>query len=298
MEKIILRDYHEVIFERSLDGVLQAKPDGKIFKVNPAMCEMLQRTEEEICQIGRAGILDVNDTRLQPALEERGRKGRVRVELNFIRKDGSKVPVDLTSVLVQDQEGELWTTTTIRDMTVSKQAEEKLTQAKEEAIYLATYDCLTGVLNRRGFVDRLEQEISRAKRDKNPLSLIMIDLDYFKLINDMHGHTVGDVALQKFVLELSTCIRQYDVLGRFGGDEFIVCLPNTMLQAAIIITERMRECIENMEIFHEIKIIKLTACFGVVQYDCSSEECIDAFVTRADNNMYVAKNKGNSIHYA
>jgi len=298
LEKIVLEDYYKVIFERSLDGILLTKPGGGIFRANPAICEMLQRTEEEICQIGRSGILDVNDPRLQPALEERARTGSTRVELNFLRKDGSKVPVDLTSVIVKDKEGQLWTTIIIRDMTAFKQAEERLIQAKKEAIYLSINDYLTGVLNRRGFIDRLEQEISRAKRDKSPLSLIMIDLDFFKKINDMYGHSVGDATLQKFVAELSTCIRQYDIPGRFGGDEFIVCLPDTEMQEAVAITERMRKRIEDMEIFHKTRNIKLTACFGIVEYDCSSEEPIDAFVTRADDNMYVAKNEGNSIYYS
>jgi diguanylate cyclase (GGDEF)-like protein len=99
-------------------------------------------------------------------------------------------------------------------------------------------------------------------------------------------------------VELSECIRQHDVLGRFGGDEFIVCLPNTDIQVATIISERMRQCIEDMEIFHDTKIVKMTACFGVAEYDCSSEECMDAFVKRADNNLYVAKNNGNSVHYS
>ncbi len=298
MEKITLEDYYKVIFERSLDGIMLTKPGGEVVRANPAMCEMLQRTEEEICQIGRSGILDVNDPRLKTALEERNRNGIIRAELNFLRRDGSKFPVYLTSAIIKDKDGQLWTTIMIRDMTTFKLAEEKLRKAKEEAIYLSINDSLTGVLNRRGVVERLEQEISRAKRDKSPLSLVMIDLDCFKLVNDEHGHITGDAALQKFVLELSTCIRQYDVLGRFGGDEFIVCMPKTDLKSAVIITERMRKCIENMEIFHETEIIKLTACFGVVEYDCSSEECIDAFITRADNNMYVAKDKGNSFHYS
>lgn len=119
MEKV-LKDYYKVVFETSADGILQTNPDGKILRANPALCEMLQRTEEEICQIGITGILDVNDAKFQAALEERARKGNVRVELNFLRKDGSKFLADLTSVLTQDKKGKFWATTSIKDMTVLK----------------------------------------------------------------------------------------------------------------------------------------------------------------------------------
>jgi len=116
----VLKDYYKVIFETSADGILQTSPDGKILRANPAICKMLQRTEEEICQIGIIGILDVNDLRFQAALEERGRNGKVRVELDFLRKDGSSFPVDFTSVLTQNKEGKFWATTSIKDMTVLK----------------------------------------------------------------------------------------------------------------------------------------------------------------------------------
>ena len=119
MEKI-LKDYYKVIFETSADGILQTNPDGKILKVNPALCKMLQRTEEEICEIGITGILDANGPRFQAALEERGKNGKVQIELDFLRKDGSKFLADFTSVLTQDKEGKFWATTSIKDMTVSK----------------------------------------------------------------------------------------------------------------------------------------------------------------------------------
>lgn len=119
MEKV-LKDYYKVVFDTSADGILQTNPDGKILKANPALCKMLQRTEEEICQIGLTGIVDVNDPKYKVALAERARKGNVRVELDFIRKDGSRFPVDFTSVLTQDKQGKFWATTSIKDRTVLK----------------------------------------------------------------------------------------------------------------------------------------------------------------------------------
>lgn len=119
MEKV-LKDYYKVVFDTSGDGILQTNPDGKILKANPALCKMLQRTEEEICQIGITGIVNVNDPKFQVAMEERSENGNVRVELDFLRKDGSRLSVDLTSVLTKDKQGKFWATTSIKELSVLK----------------------------------------------------------------------------------------------------------------------------------------------------------------------------------
>lgn len=283
-------DYYKVIFDNSLDGIMLTKPQGGIYRANRAVCEMLQMTEEEICTRGRFGILDTEDPQLKVALREREATGKSRTELTFIKKDGTRFPVDLTSVLVEDPQGVMWSVIIVRDISQLKQVEEQLLQAKEAAICLSCYDYLTGILNRRGFINRLEEEISRGAREDRPVSLILMDLDFFKNINDTHGHLYGDVALKKIAEAMGKSLRTYDILGRYGGDEFIICLPDTERSLAEKIAERLQREIKGMEIDHKGVVMKLTMSVGVAQYDWESKEDINAFITRADDDMYLTKN--------
>lgn len=296
MGEFLLEDYYRIIFENSMDAIMLTSPDGSVFRANPAACQMLQRTEDEICQIGRSGIADMEDPRLEEALKERSKNGKIRTELTFIRKDGSKFPVDLTSSIIIDTQGLMWTAMIVRDISKIKQIEVELRRAQEETDYLSTYDYLTSVLNRRGFINKLNHEINLAKLGKKPLCLVLIDLDSFKKINDSHGHTIGDLALKNLTKQLVAHLRSYDILGRYGGDEFIVCLPNTQINEAIDISERLRSQIEQMEIEHASISIKMTASIGVAFYDYTSNEDIDSLITRADNNMYRAKINNNCVY--
>ena len=171
---------YRTLFENSMDAILLTGPGGQIFHVNPATCEMFQWTEEELCAMGRKGIMDLSDTRLTMLLNERGIKGKSRKELTHVRKDGSKFPTVVSSAVFIDKDGKERATTIIHDVTQLKQGEESLRRAKEEAERLSTFDDLTGVLNRRSFMKRLEEEINRAKRQKTLTGLILMDIDLFK----------------------------------------------------------------------------------------------------------------------
>jgi len=282
------------IFEHSMDAILLASPDGQIYHVNPATCTMFQWTEEELCKIGREGILSWDNPNLENLLKEREQTGKVRGDLNFIRHDGSIFPGEFTSVIFIDDNKFRWSCTIIRDTSILKQAEETLRITHEETIRLANVDYLTGLLNRRAFMERLKQESERARREESLMGLLIIDIDFFKEINDTYGHLTGDLVLQKFGSALVLNSRSYDVIGRYGGDEFIVCLPNTSLDESVRIAERMRSYIEEMEIIYDCsQLIKLTASFGVANY--SFEEDVDSLIFRADCAMYKAKCLRNSV---
>jgi len=282
------------IFEHSLDAILLASPDGQIHDVNPATCSMFQWSEEELCRIGRAGILDPHNPMLEELMKEREKTGKVRGELTFIRRDGSKFPGEFTSVIFQDEHDFIWTSTIIRDRSIFKEAEECLRRTNEEAIRLANVDYLTGLLNRRAFMERLMQETERAKRENSPMGLLVIDIDFFKEINDTYGHLTGDYVLQKFSASLILNSRPYDVIGRFGGDEFIICLPNASLKESVVVAERIRTYVENLDIIDDnSQLIKLTASFGVADY--THTEDADSLIFRADCAMYQAKCRRNSV---
>lgn len=159
---------------------------------------------------------------------------------------------------------------------------------------LACTDTLTGLLNRRVFMERIEQEMSRAQRDKAPLSLILADIDHFKRVNDIYGHQAGDIVLQKFADQLGDSARSYDFLGRYGGEEFIICLPRTDGSQAVSVAERMRCQIEGMETLlpDGSRSIRITASFGTASFSIDSEKNVEALIKAADNALYSAKNKG------
>jgi len=153
---------------------------------------------------------------------------------------------------------------------------------------------LTGLLNRRAFMERMEQEMSRAQREKEPLSLILADIDHFKSVNDTYGHQIGDLVLQRFADQLKVSARPYDFLGRYGGEEFVVSLPGTDGLQAGSVAERMRRQIEDMEIIlpDGSRSIRITASFGTASHSVESGRNVDLLIKRADDALYLAKDKG------
>jgi len=171
---------------------------------------------------------------------------------------------------------------------------ERIINLERRILELANTDPLTGLLNRRAFMERMEQEMSRAQREKNPLSLILADIDHFKGVNDTYGHQIGDLVLQRFAGQLTTSARPYDFPGRYGGEEFVVCLPGADGLQAGSVAERMRRQIEDMEIIlpDDSRSIRITASFGTASHAIESGKNVDSLIKRADDALYLAKNKG------
>jgi two-component system, cell cycle response regulator len=171
---------------------------------------------------------------------------------------------------------------------------ERIINLERRIMELANTDPLTGLLNRRAFMERVEQEMSRAQREKQPFSLVMADIDHFKSVNDTHGHQIGDLVLQRFADQLTASTRPYDLLGRYGGEEFVVCLAGVDGLQAASIAERMCRQVEAMEIMlpDDSRSIRITASFGTASYSIESESNIDLLIKRADDALYLAKNKG------
>lgn len=286
---------YRLIFENSMDAIILTTPDGQFHHANPAACELFQRTEEEICAIGRQAILDTSDPMFNILLKEREIHGKSRHELTMVRKDGTKFPAVVSSSVFEDRLGHKKAINIVHDITRLKQVEISLREAKEEAERLATFDDLTGALNRRAFMKRLEEEINRTKRQKTSTGLILMDIDLFKVVNDTYGHQVGDFVLQKFCICITQSLRSYDFFGRYGGEEFIVCLPNANLNETAIVAERMRREVEQSDIVNNSLHISVTASFGVAHLNYSSQENMDSFISRADNAMYNAKSKRNIV---
>lgn len=168
----------------------------------------------------------------------------------------------------------------IEDITERKQLENKLER-------LATIDGLTQAFNRTKFQEVIKIELERAKRYKHPLSMLMFDIDHFKAINDTYGHSVGDYVLQTLSKIAKDNLRDTDYLVRWGGEEFIIITPETELERAKALAERIRTAIEN---YRFDRAGRITISFGVTEFKESDTE--DTFIRRADDAMYKAKEKG------
>lgn len=167
----------------------------------------------------------------------------------------------------------------------------KLIQVQEKLLALATTDPLTGLLNRRAFAHRYDREEARYRRTNRPLSLLLIDLDYFKLINDKYGHSAGDEALRKLADQLRHTSRYgTDDVARWGGEEFAVLLSDSGHQSAMRAAERIRRQIEMLQVnFHE-DTIHLQASIGVIV--CRKGEPLEMAMQRADLCLRQAKAQG------
>lgn len=157
----------------------------------------------------------------------------------------------------------------------------------------AVTDPLTGLYNRRGFLDLAEHELLRAHRFNRPLSMILIDIDRFKEINDMHGHLMGDKILATVSANCKAELRQVDIVARYGGDEFIVLLPETTLQEALLAAERLRSRVEGLRFPHNGDALSTTICLGVAEL--RSGDTLKSLIERTDQALYQAKQSGRNF---
>lgn len=289
-------DLYRYLFEHSLDAVFLTHPDGRIVRANPAACRLVDRTEEEILQVGRAGLVDLRDPRLLPALKKREETGKVRSGLRFLRRDGTPVECEASSSVFAGEDGLLWTVIIVRDVSSYHRIQRDLRAARKQAVDLACLDSLTGILNRRAFLEQLERRIGRARSTGLPLSLLLMDVDRFKSINDTYGHLAGDDVLILFSRTVAGALRQQDLLGRYGGDEFIVCLPDTGGPDALAVAGRIHQAVSSTP--HPIagRDLRITASIGVALFQPEDgPEDIRSLVNRADMAMYQAKSRGEKI---
>lgn len=168
---------------------------------------------------------------------------------------------------------------------------EEVVIRENKLIKLATQDSLTGVSNRRSFLEQGSKELARAKRSGNPVTFFMMDLDHFKTINDTLGHHTGDEVLKEISKICMDTLREVDLFGRIGGEEFAALLPDTDLSEGLVVAERLRESIETSEWFIDGSTVSCSVSIGVAQSSLDDISLND-LMKRSDAALYVAKNKG------
>jgi diguanylate cyclase (GGDEF)-like protein len=178
---------------------------------------------------------------------------------------------------------------TFRRQQYKAQFDEALARAEIER--LASTDTLTNVANRRHFLELANQELLRFKRKQHGFCLLYLDIDFFKRINDTYGHGTGDLVLQKFAGLVSSQIRAVDIFGRLGGEEFALLLPETPVEAAKEVAERIRLACQNMSTEVDSKKLEITVSAGLTVSQ-SSDSSIDEILHRADQGLYQAKQLG------
>jgi len=279
------------IFENAAIGIAQISVAGTYLQINDAFCKIIGYTAQEVLslQLTPAKITHPDDLAFElrklAALLETGGESYT-MEKRYIRKDGSIAWVHLSVFLMRDQaKVPLYFISAGQDITERKALQ--LTIERQ-----AQVDYLTGLSNRRHFINEGEAELARATRYKKPLSLMMLDIDFFKLVNDTYGHKTGDFVLQRLSELFKEALREIDIIGRLGGEEFAILLPETELEKAIEVAERVRQLVESAEIALEIGLpLRATISIGVATLN-GSEINIDMLLHQADQALYEAKKGG------
>ncbi|MDA3947077.1 MAG: PAS domain S-box protein [Helicobacteraceae bacterium] len=270
------------ILDVAVDGVLLIDMQaGKFIQANSAICKMLGYRLDELYELG---VEDIHPKEALPEVFrelERQVRGEILVAQNLPvkRKDGSVFIADVSSAPMT-LSGRTVMVGFFHDVTERKRIEEEMN-------LLATTDSLTGIANRREFSMQLEKEIERAKRYGTPLSLLMYDIDYFKQVNDTFGHDAGDDVLQAITQVVKRNIRAVDLVARWGGEEFMILMPESNGTDAFGAAEKLRKAIA-AHLFEQTG--RLTVSFGVTAFSPNDDS--NTLLKRVDDALYQAKENG------
>ncbi|MGW8246875.1 MAG: GGDEF domain-containing response regulator [Acidiferrobacterales bacterium] len=168
----------------------------------------------------------------------------------------------------------------------------KLEESQKALAVQATTDPLTGLRNRRSFFEKAEELVNLHRRYKSELSILMIDIDHFKKINDSLGHDGGDVVLKRFADILISMVREVDIVGRLGGEEFAILLPDTKRLGAAVLAERTRAAIQRTPISYQGQDYSITASIGIASISSEAAGSVSEFIRIADSRLYLAKKAG------
>ncbi len=281
------KDHFELIFNTSPDGVLIARLDNReILSVNDGLCSMTGYGRSDL--VGKA--LDTmklwqnaqEQQRFIQALSQHGACDNMEAT---IRTSNGESFVGIVSARIASFSGTPCFVGVVRDISARKEAEMRVA-------FLAQHDALTGLPNRALIADRLHQAIAQAKRDHSRLGLMYLDLDRFKPVNDTLGHAVGDLLLKAVALRVLECVRESDTVGRIGGDEFMVLLPNVKdAQDVLVVAEKVRMALNQPFVLEGGQRLEVSSSAGIAIYP---DDAVDEteLQKNADVAMYRAKKLG------
>ena len=272
------------LFEQSMDAIYVAAPDGRILEANQAWMDLFGYTREDLTTLKAVDVYAEPGAR-DASLQRIAEAGYVKDAIRLKKKNGAVFDCERSVIALRDQSGALVAYQGVqRDVTEQR-------RARAELEHLARFDALTGILNRRLILEKVDEWIVHVRRYKGHLSVVMLDIDHFKLVNDRYGHQVGDRVLADTAHLLQRSLRQTDFAGRYGGEEFLLVLPQTDAAGAAVIAERARVILQGTAM-HDAEggTYGVTASFGVAEWSAGND--VDALVGRADAAMYRAKEAG------
>ncbi len=286
-ELVSVRDHLESVFDAMVDSLVVTSPDGTIVSANPATLSMLDCSPEML--IGQPFSCVLADPQQQKPLLDKVLAGEIVSgwEIFYRCRDGRTAPVALSvSALSADKEGGV----IFQAHSLSGQR-----QAEQEIRQLAYFDNLTGLPNRTLFMDRLNQCLAQVSRDNGQLALLFLDLDQFKVVNDTLGHAAGDELLQQVADRLGRGLRQYDILARMGGDEFVLLIsPVKDEQTAVAVARHVLDMMTEPVVL-ESKELFITTSIGVVLAPADGNDA-EVLLKHADVAMYAAKEQGRNTY--
>ncbi len=255
---------------------LQA-PDGNYLYANPAMRGLLD---------GRLASADADPMHARWLAEVPEGSQRIECMQCLPLSDGELHYFWSVQLPLQRPDGQVYAWLTLMtDITARKRLEDEL-------LALATTDGLTGLYNRRHFLDRAEQTLQRSRRYHEPLAVLMCDIDFFKHINDTFGHAVGDRALQQVAAIIRACLRDTDIAGRIGGEEFAILLLQSSQEQGYEVAERLRQAIEGCRIaLEDGQSVPLSISIGIAT-PAFPHETLATLLQHADQALYAAKRQG------
>jgi len=276
----------QAILRTASDGMHILDQEGNVLEANAAFNSMLGYAHDEVLHLNAAQWDDTwspheGRTLLRQLLHS---AEPTLLEKRYRRKDGQIIDVEVSASPV-DLDGRRLLCCSARDITDRKRAEEEMRA-------LATTDFLTGLVNRRCFVARLDEELARFQRTIDQhIALLMLDLDFFKRVNDSYGHPTGDAMLKHFSALVAGALRRIDIAGRLGGEEFGIILPGADLTSARVFAERLCRTIAASPLQCDGKSLFFTVSIGVTVLKAGDHDA-DAVLARADQALYRAKELG------
>jgi len=272
------------------EGIYVLDTEGNTVYINQAVTRLTGYNADKLCQGDLHQLLHAHagQDRLSlnqcPIFSQALKGACYEGDEQFRTRTGELIPVVVTSRPLWEDDQITGVVTVFRDITERKEHELKLQE-------LATTDPLTGLSNRRAFLERLSEELRLCRRLHHDSSLLMVDFDHFKAINDQYGHNAGDKVLQHFAQQARHCLRQTDLPGRLGGEEFAILLPGTNLEGASHLAELMRQRLESSPTEFDGQSIPMTLSIGLTLLspdDAGTSELLN----RADKALYRAKSGG------
>jgi diguanylate cyclase (GGDEF)-like protein/PAS domain S-box-containing protein len=282
-------------FEQAGVGMLVIDLDGLLLHANRAVCELFGFEREELLGRNLESLKHPEETDLDSDQFQKlatGELSRIQAERRYIHRCGQSLWVQMNAAVVRDAQGQpSYVVGHVHSIDDRRKAESDLRSLNSQLARLASFDGLTGLMNRRTLISGFEQMWLGSDDAREPLSCIILDIDHFKLVNDGHGHAAGDEVLRYVGAVLQESLRPHHLVGRWGGEEFLMICTNTRADDAFQIAEGIRARIGQKPIVWRDHFLPVTVSLGVAQRTIVCQEPHE-LIMMADEQLYAAKRMG------